>query len=186
MCFNKIIKLILIIFITSSNLLASEKENIIKNLQNISNLRFNFEQNNNGKNESGKCIVEYPKKIFCSYNLENEKKLISDGKFLVIKNKYGSYYKYPIKKTPLNFILDKELILNEIRTTKLKEINSKLISFELSKNESEIQIFFDKISFDLIGWQTTDLYQNLNSVYISSITKNSFLEKGLFKLPPMK
>ena len=31
------------------------KNNIIKNLENIQNLSFNFEQNINGKIENGKC-----------------------------------------------------------------------------------------------------------------------------------
>ena len=43
------------------------KENIINNLTNIKNLSFKFEQNINGKIETGNCIVEYPKKIFCKY-----------------------------------------------------------------------------------------------------------------------
>ena len=43
--------------------------------------------------------------------------------------------------------------------------------------------FFDKIKFDLIGWQTIDIYQNLNITYISSIQKNRILKKNLFKLP---
>ena len=87
----------------SSNLSASIKENIIKNLKNIQSVSFNFEQNINGKIEKGNCIVEYPKKIFCKYDLKNKKILISDGKSLVIKTE-STYYLYPLKKTPLNFI----------------------------------------------------------------------------------
>ena len=45
--------------------LSSIKENIISNLVNTKNLSFNFEQNINGKVQSGNCIIEYPKKIFC-------------------------------------------------------------------------------------------------------------------------
>ena len=37
--------------------LSSVKENIIYNLVNIDNLSFNFEQNINGKVESGNCII---------------------------------------------------------------------------------------------------------------------------------
>ena len=83
---------------------ASPKENIIKNLKNINNLSFDFEQNVNGKIENGNCIIEYPKKIFCNYNNLNNKLLVSNGKSLVIKTKGGSYYRYSIKKTPLKYI----------------------------------------------------------------------------------
>ena len=52
----------------TSNLSASTKENIIKNLKNIQSVSFNFEQNINGKIEKGNCIIQYPKKIFCKYD----------------------------------------------------------------------------------------------------------------------
>ena len=38
-------------------------------------------------------------------------------------------------------------------------------------------------NFNLIGWQTVDIYQNLSITYISSIIKNQKFEKNLFKLP---
>ena len=97
----KKILIILIIIILHNFAHASPKENIIKNLKNINNLSFDFEQNVNGKIENGNCIIEYPKKIFCNYNNLNNKLLVSNGKSLVIKTKGGSYYRYSIKKTPL-------------------------------------------------------------------------------------
>ena len=39
------------------------KDEIIKNLTEINNISFKFEQNINGKIENGKCILEYPKKF---------------------------------------------------------------------------------------------------------------------------
>jgi outer membrane lipoprotein-sorting protein len=32
-----------------------------------------------------KCIIEYPKKIYCKYNTSNNKILVSNGRSLVIK-----------------------------------------------------------------------------------------------------
>ena len=49
--------------------------------------------------------------------------------------------------------------------------------------ENEINIFFDIKSFNLIGWQTLDVYQNLNITYISSLRKNKILKKNTFNLP---
>ena len=42
---------------------------------------------------------------------------------------------------------------------------------------------FDINSLDLIGWQNTDIYQNSNITFISSIKKNNVLSKNLFLLP---
>ena len=179
-------KKIIIIFIfciISSTAFSSIKNNIINNLMSTKNLSFDFEQNTNGKVELGTCVIEYPKKIYCAYNLKNKKKLVSNGKSLVIKTNNGSYYRYSISKTPLDYILDKKILINEIKKSKERIINDKLINFTIYKDGNEINIFFDKKSFELIGWQTLDIYQNLNITYLSSIEKNQKLSKNLFKLP---
>ena len=106
-----IVLLIFLILITNSN--ASNKDKIIENLKNTNNLDFNFEQNVNGKIENGNCTIEYPKKIFCEYAKSNNKILVSNGKSLVIKT-MTSYYRYPLDKTPLNFILDKNFLIDKI------------------------------------------------------------------------
>ena len=164
-----------------SNTYASIENNIIKNLSEIKNISFEFEQNINGKIENGKCTVEYPKKIFCKYNSKN-KILVSNGNSLVIKT-VNSFYIYPIEKTPLNLILDKSFLLNKLKNIKGKNIKKNLIDFSFTENENEISLFFDKKSYNLIGWQTTDIYQNSNTTVLSSIDKNINLTKNLFKLP---
>ena len=158
-------------------------EKIVSNLRNINNLSFEFEQNINGKIENGNCIIEYPKKIFCNYDNLNNKILVSNGKSLVIKTQSGSYYRYPIKRTPLNYILDKNFLINEIENLKGRVINDKFINFKILKEDNEINIFFDNINYNLIGWQTLDIYQNLSITFISSIVKNQKLKKNLFKIP---
>ena len=178
---KKILFFILILSL-NTNALASVKQNIINNLNNIENLNFKFEQNINDKIETGYCIIEYPKKIFCEYDSINKKLLVSNGRSIVIKTK-SSYYLYPIKRTPLNSILDKEFLLKKIEKLEPRSIDNKFINFNFLENENEINLFFDKKSFNLIGWQTIDIYQNLSITYLSSITKNLKLKKNLFKLP---
>ena len=46
-----------------------------------------------------------------------------------------------------------------------------------------INIFFDNETFNLVGWQTKDIYQNINVTYLSSININQPVDKNLFKLP---
>ena len=117
------------------------------------------------------------------YNNTNEKILVSNGKSLVIKTKNGSYYRYAIKRTPLNYILDKKFIINEVKNLEERIINDKFINFTFFKDENEINIFFDKKNYNLIGWQTLDIYQNLNITYLSSIEINKVLKKNIFTLP---
>ena len=168
------------IFVLNSN--AEIKKNIIHNLKNINNLDFKFEQNINGKIENGNCTIEYPKKIFCEYSRSNNKILVSNGRSLVVKSR-SSYYRYPLDKTPLNLILDKNFLINKIYNQKERVVDDQLINFIINENDNKISIFFDKQTYDLIGWQNTDIYQNFNIIFISSIRKNRVLKKDLFKLP---
>ena len=172
----------LFMFIFTNEVSASIKENIIKNLENTQNLSFNFEQNINGKIENGNCQLEYPKKIFCKYNQKNKKKLVSNGRSLVIKTN-NSFYIYPLEKTPLNLILDKEFLLKNIKNLDQRIIDDMYINFVFFDKDNEINIFFDKRTYNLVGWQTVDIYQNLSITYLNSIKKNQKFNKNLFRLP---
>ena len=54
---------------------------------------------------------------------------------------------------------------------------------EILRDDNEINIFFNSTNYNLTGWQTLDIYQNLSITYISSIKINQLLEKNIFKLP---
>ena len=168
------------ILLTNSN--SEIKNKIIQNLKNTENLYFKFEQNINGKIENGDCTIEYPKKIFCEYARSNNKILVSNGKSLVIKTR-TSYYRYPLNKTPLNLILDKNFLINKIYGLEERIVDGYLINYRILDKDNEINVFFDNQSYDLIGWQNTDIYQNFNITFISSIRKNRVISKKLFKLP---
>ena len=167
-------------FYTNSN--ANNKENIINNLRNINNFNFDFEQNINTKIEKGNCIIEYPKKIYCEYEGGNNKILVSNGKSLVIKTLVG-YSRYSLDKTPLKFILDKDFLINKIKFSEERIVDESLVNYTIKENDIEINIFFNKETHDLIGWQNTDIYQNFNITFLSSIRKNRILSKDIFKLP---
>ena len=175
------LKYFFIFLIFISNTQASNKDKIIENLQNTKNLNFEFEQNINGKIENGNCTIQYPKKIYCKY-VKNNKILVSNGKSLVIKT-ITSFYRYPLQKTPLNLILDKNYLIKKIYNLEEKIVNNTQINFTIYENDNKIDIFFDNKTFYLIGWQTKDIYQNINFTYLSSIQVNQKIEKDLFKLP---
>ena len=182
MYFNKIIFLIIVFTCFINNVSASIKDNILNKFKNIENISFNFEQNINGKIENGNCIIKYPKKIYCKYDLSNQKILVSNGKSLVIKT-LSSYYLYPLEKTPLNSILNKAFLIKKIENLKERNVGENFINYKFVENENEINLFFDKETFNLIGWQTIDIYQNISITYLSSIKRNQKLDENLFILP---
>ena len=165
----------------SSEVNANNKDQIINKLKNTSNLNFNFEQNINGKVELGNCTIQYPKKMFCEYDKKN-KVMVSNGKSLVIKSNL-SYYRYALNKTPLNFILDKNFLLKKISELNEEIINNSLIKFTIKENEQLIDIFFDINNYELIGWQTIDIYQNTAVTLLYSIKSNQVIDEKIFKTP---
>ena len=174
--------LIFFLFVSTSISNAEIKDKIVQNLKNTENLDFKFEQNINGKIENGNCTIQYPKKIFCEYAKSNNKILVSNGKSLVIKTR-TSYYRYPLEKTPLNLILDKDYLISKIFELEERIVDKSLINFTIQEKDNEINIFFDDQTYDLVGWQNTDIYQNFNITFLSSIRKNRVLSKNLFKIP---
>ena len=180
----KKIIIILIIFNVTKIVKASTKDEIIINLKKIKNISFDFKQTVDDKMEEGNCIIQYPKKIYCSYNNFKKKIIVSNGKSLVIKNQTTNQsFLYPLRKTPLNLLLDKDFLLNGIINSEEKIVNDKYYNFSLKNKDHKINIFFDKNSNDLVGWQTEDLYQNLAVTYIYNIKKNNKIDKKIFRLP---
>ena len=64
-----------------------------------------------------------------------------------------------------------------------KEISEELINLSFNENNNQISIYFDKNTYNLIGWQTLDIYQNLSITFLSSIVKNQKIDDNLFNLP---
>ena len=179
-------KILTIFFVLNfySAAFSSIKEKIIYRMQITDNLSFNFIQTIGDQSEKGKCIIKYPKKIFCEYSNSNKKIIISNGKSLVIKNKSNkNFYIYPLSKTPLEFLLDKDYIISKMRDLEPREINNKYLNFKILENNNVINVFFDKKDLSLVGWQIEDIYQNLAVTFISSVKINQKIDNKIFILP---
>ena len=66
--------------------------------------------------------------------MDNQKILVSNGKSLVIKT-LTSFYLYPLDKTPLNYILDKDFLINKIPNLEERVINDKFVNYKFLENE---------------------------------------------------
>ena len=175
---------IIFFFSTFNIAFASTKVDIIKNFKKIDNLSFDFKQVIEDVTEKGNCIIQYPKKINCKYDNLKKKLIVSNGKSLVIKNQNGKeYFRYLLNQTSLELILDKDLLLKKIEEIDGKIVDKKYYVFYLENNGNKINIFFDKNTYNLVGWQTEDIYQNLVVTYIFNVVRNSKVDKKLFVLP---
>ena len=64
-----------------------------------------------------------------------------------------------------------------------RNIENKYLNFQIFENGSEINIYFDRNTYNLIGWQTEDIYQNLVITFISSLNTNIEIKEKIFVLP---
>ena len=190
------IYLIIFFILFISKTYASPKEKIINNFIKTNNLSFDFKQtiqknheeygNIEIKEETGNCIIEYPKLIYCLYDGKKRKEMISNGKSLVIKiNSSNNSYIYPLKSTPLNYLLDKSYLLNQLQKIEPNLIKNNFINFKIIKESKEINIYFNRNNLNLAGWKTKDIYQNEVFFEIKNIKKNQILDKKKFILPKL-
>ena len=173
----------ILIFFYPLNIFASSKELIKNKLEETDNISFKFIQKIGKKTEQGECIISYPKKIFCKYDDIYNKVLVSNGKSLVINSKkITNYLRYNLKDTPLNLILDKKFLLDKLDKVEIIQENDETLSFKIIQNNNLLNIFFDKDSYDLKGWTTTDVYLNTVETKLLDIETNKMIDKKLFRV----
>ena len=172
------------IFFFNINVHSSTNLKIINHLENINSLQFKFTQKiDNNKIEKGECIILYPKKIFCEYNDIYNKILVSNGKSLVINSdKIKNYYRYPLDKTPLNFILDKKFLISKMNEVEDDNNYPFYYVFNFKYESNLIKVFFNKESLDLMGWETKDIYQNIIQTFLSDININVDVKEEIFSI----
>ena len=183
--FLKTIPIVLIIILLNSNSFSSPKEEIIMNLNKTSNFSFDFIQKIQDEIEVGFCQIKYPRLIHCLYDNKKKKEIISTGKSLVIRNnRDNKFWIYPLKSTPLYYILDKNYLIKQIQSLENLKIRDNIFELNFTQKDFLIVVYFDNKSFDLKGWKTTDIYQNEVKFEVKNIKKNLIInDKKKFKLP---
>ena len=82
-------------------------------------------------------------------------------------------------------ILDKKYIISQIEKLRINNITDDTIDFLLIDKNLKINIFFDKKTNNLKGWQTEDMYQNKVSFIILNLKTNQKIDRKIFKLPKL-
>ena len=172
-----------LIFFYPSNVFASSTEQIKNKLKETNNISFKFIQKIGKKTEKGDCIISYPKKILCKYDDIYNKILVSNGRSLVINSKkITNYLRYQLKDTPLNLILNKKFLLDKLDQVETIKENDEIFSFEIVHNNNLLNIFFDKISYEIKGWTTTDIYLNKVETKLSNVETNIMINERIFRV----
>ena len=173
----------ILIFFYPLNIFASSKQLIKNKLEETDNISFKFTQKIGKKTEKGECIISYPKKILCKYDDIYNKILVSNGRSLVINSKkINNYLRYQLEDTPLNLILDKKFLLDKLDQVKTIKENDETFSFKIVHNNNLLNIFFDKINYEIKGWSTTDIYLNKVETKLSNVETNIMIDEKIFRV----
>jgi len=164
--------------------IANFQEKFIDEYKTINTLSFDFTQKIGDKIEFGNCYIKYPLLMKCEYP-KKKKSIIANGKkFVIVKRRYKKIYHYPLKKTPLFYLLKKQNILSLVKNYEPNKIESNIIEYEIIYNNSnKLKIFFNNNSLELLGWKTIDAYSNEVSFLIRNIKKNILIKNDIFKIP---
>ena len=156
---------------------ADLQKDLINKLTKTKTLTFDFKQKISDKEEIGNCFIKYTLLIKCIYKNLKKKTIISNGKTVaIIKKKYKKIYYYPLKSTPLFFILQKEKIINLVRKTKHLKISENLIS----KKEKITNIINERI-FEIESKHKIIFLNKIEKIILNE-SKNKKIKKEIKKI----
>ena len=161
----------------------SEKQFILDRLSEIKNFSFNFEQVTKEGVETGKCLLEFDKKLKCNYNDKLKKEILINNKTLVIhQRRYDKIYFYPISKSPFLNILSKDKLITLIQNSNIV-LNENIELVYSDENQKMLTVFFEKKNYNLIGWLVRDEFQNEINFSLQIENINNKISKNYFKVP---
>jgi len=130
------------------NSFSNITNDIEKKLNETNNLIFSFEQESNNLNEKGECYLLFPGNLKCIYTGEEGKEIyVKNNSLYIIKHKFKRSYRYPIKNSAFNIVLDKNKILENLKSIDQSKIGSQNDNYfyEIRTEDGVfVKIFFNK------------------------------------------
>lgn len=144
----------------------------------------------NGEQAEGQFFMEKPGKIRFHYAEPVFLDIISDGRSVAIRDrKLATQDTYPLSKTPLKFLLSKNIDLTSDDRVTSVLADSDFVTIELTEKnmfgKGKITLYFDSDDYTLKQWVVTDA-QGLNtSVTIFNVETGRPQAKRLFQIDRM-
>ena len=132
---------------------SNEIQKIIQKLEEIKNIKFDFIQTLDQSIETGNCILEFPNKFLCHYNISKKKILISNSTLYLV-DELNNKSSQNITGTAFLFLTDKNQIINALREVRDFKIIENRISIEINFFENEtMSLYFDSGTYLIDGWK---------------------------------
>ena len=188
----KILIKVLIIISCSSHPSLAEKISLNKisdYINGLTSLQADFEQvNSDGSIDTGKLYIRRPGRMRLEYTAPNNALVIAGAGSVAIfddKSKNGPTL-FPLKKTPLNLLLKKnvDLYKNEMITehTANNENTFIVVTDPKRKSQGGIKIVFNNSPVSLQGWTITNQSNQKTKIILNKLDKKTKIPLYLFNI----
>ena len=188
----KILIKVLIIISCSSHPSLAEKISLNKisdYINGLTTLQADFEQiNSDGSIDTGKLYIRRPGKMRLEYTAPNNALVIAGAGSVAIfddKSKNGPTL-FPLKKTPLNLLLKKnvDLYKNEMITEHTANNENTFIVAKDPKRKSQgsIKMMFSNSPVSLQGWTITNQSNQKTKIILDKLDKKTKIPLYLFNI----
>ena len=188
----KILIKVLIIISCSSHPSLAEKNSLNKisdYINGLTSLQADFEQvNSDGSLDTGKLYIRRPGRMRLEYTAPNNALVIAGAGSVAIfddKSKNGPTL-FPLKKTPLNLLLKKnvDLYKNEMITEHTANNKNTFIVAKdpERKSQGSIKMVFSNSSVSLQGWTITNQSNQKTQIILDKLDKKTKIPLYLFNI----
>ena len=188
----KILIKVLIIISCSSHPSLAEKISLNKisdYINGLTSLQADFEQvNSDGSIDTGKLYIRRPGRMRLEYTAPNNALVIAGAGSVAIfddKSKNGPTL-FPLKKTPLNLLLKKNVDLskNEMITEHTANNENTFIVAKdpKRKSQSSIKMMFSNSPVSLQGWTITNQSNQKTKIILDKLDKKTKIPLYLFNI----
>lgn len=160
---------------------------INRSINSISRMEGRFVQTNpNGSKQTGKFYISRPGKVRFEYDAPSQTIMVSDGSSVGVSDfRLKSFSKYPLKSTPLYFLLKSNVNIPQELNVKsvIKVGNLTVIAMRDKKNQTqgELRIVFSP-DMQIQEWVVINAQNQMTYVQLTQKSYNSNMSAGLFRI----
>lgn len=140
-----------------------------------------------GKRTSGRFAIQRPGKVRFFYDSPSTLDIIADGGSVAVRDRYRDTQDiWPLKRTPLRFLVDNTIDLTRDSKVTKVDVQSDLISVTIEENtafgDGAITLLFDPDSKELKQWNVVDSKGRETSVSIYNVKTDVPVDPDLFEI----
>lgn len=141
----------------------------------------------NGQRTDGQFALKRPGRVRFHYNPPAQLDIIADGTSVAVRNrKRASQDIWPLKRTPLRFLLSNDIDLTKDAKVSRLEIRPDVVEITIEENttfgDGTLTLTFDRGTNELKQWEVVDSQGQRTQVSIYNVALDKPVNADLFKI----